>query len=62
MAGQYPDRIKQVVGGSRDNSADSRVISMVPRDEIVGRAKRVVMSLNYENYYIPRKNRFFHTL
>lgn len=62
MAGQYPDRIKQVLGHGRDNSADSRVIGMVPRDEIVGRSKRVVMSLNYENYYIPRKNRFFHTL
>lgn len=51
-----------VLGDSRDNSADSRVIGMVPRDEIVGRAKRVVVSLNYENYYIPRRNRFFHTL
>lgn len=51
-----------VLGDNRDNSADSRVIGLVPRHEIVGRSKSVVLSLNYENFYIPRKNRFFHTL
>lgn len=50
------------LGDNRDNSADSRVIGFVPRNEIVGRSKRVVMSLNYDNYYIPRLDRFFHTL
>ncbi|MFK7732344.1 MAG: signal peptidase I [Pseudomonadales bacterium] len=59
---RIPEGHYMVMGDSRDNSADSRVIGMVPRGEIVGRAKQVVMSLNYENYYIPRKNRFFHTL
>lgn len=50
------------LGDNRDNSADSRVIGFVPRHEIVGRSKRVVLSFNYDNFYIPRKNRFFHTL
>ncbi len=51
-----------VLGDNRDNSADSRVIGMVPRHEIVGRTKRVVMSLDYDNYYRPRVDRFLHML
>ncbi|WP_285163003.1 signal peptidase I [Shewanella goraebulensis] len=51
-----------VLGDNRDNSADSRVIGFVPRNEIIGRTKRVVMSFNYENYYLPRQDRFFHSL
>lgn len=48
-----------VLGDNRDNSADSRVIGFVPRTEIVGRSSKVVMSFNYDNYYIPRSNRFW---
>ena len=51
-----------VLGDNRDRSADSRVIGLVPRNEIVGRSRTVVMSLNYENHYIPRSDRFFRTL
>ena len=51
-----------VLGDNRDNSADSRVIGFVPRYEIVGRSRSVVLSLNYDNFHIPRKNRFFHAL
>ncbi len=50
------------LGDNRDNSSDSRVIGFVPRREIVGRTNSVVMSFNYDNYYIPRSDRFFHTL
>lgn len=50
------------LGDNRDNSADSRVIGFVPRQEIVGRSRRVVLSLDYDNFYMPRQNRFFHTL
>jgi len=50
------------LGDNRDNSADSRVIGFVPRSEIVGRSKNVVMSLDYNNYFMPRSKRFFHTL
>jgi signal peptidase I len=56
-AGQY-----LVLGDNRDNSADSRVIGFVPRNEIVGRSSKVAFSLNYDNYYIPRSERFFHSL
>ena len=51
-----------VLGDNRDNSADSRIIGFVPRNEIVGRARRVVMSLDYDNYYLPRSGRFFDRL
>jgi signal peptidase I len=47
-----------MLGDNRDNSADSRYIGTVPLDNIVGRSSRVVLSLNYDNYYIPRWNRF----
>jgi signal peptidase I len=51
-----------VLGDNRDNSADSRVIGFVPRNEIVGRSRSVVLSLNYDNYYLPRPGRFFQYL
>jgi len=50
-----------VMGDNRDNSADSRVIGFVPRSEIVGRTSSVILSFNYDNFYIPRAGRFFHT-
>ena len=56
-AGQY-----LVLGDNRNNSADSRYIGFVPRNEIIGRTRDVVMSLNYDNYYLPRLGRFFHSL
>ena len=51
-----------VLGDNRDNSADSRVYGFIPRDEIVGNARTVVLSLNYDHYYIPRADRFFRVL
>lgn len=51
-----------VLGDNRDNSADSRVIGFVPRDEIVGRAGKVLFSLDYDNYYLPRSERFLAAL
>lgn len=50
------------LGDNRDNSADSRVIGFVPRDEIVGRSRKVALSFNYDNFYMPRSDRFFFTL
>lgn len=45
------------MGDNRDKSADSRVIGFIPRDELLGKAKRVIVSLDYDNYYLPRKDR-----
>ncbi len=57
-----PEDYYFVLGDNRDNSNDSRFISFVPRDEIIGRTKTVVMSHDFDNYYLPKKNRFFKTL
>jgi signal peptidase I len=51
-----------VLGDNRDNSADSRVYGFIPRDEILGNARTIVLSLDYDNYYIPRVDRFFRAL
>jgi len=51
-----------MLGDNRDKSADSRVIGFVPRDEFVGRSSSVIMSLNYDNVYLPRLDRFFKSL
>lgn len=51
-----------VLGDNRNQSADSRVYGFIPRNEIIGRSKKVVLSLNYDNYLIPRSERFLHTL
>ena len=51
-----------VLGDNRDNSADSRVHGFIPREEIVGGARTVVLSINYEHYYLPRMDRFLRSL
>jgi signal peptidase I len=51
-----------VLGDNRDNSADSRFYGFVPRNEIVGSTKTVVLSLDYDHYYLPRTDRFFHDI
>jgi len=46
-----------MMGDNRHNSADSRIIGFVDRALLLGRASHVVVSLDYDNYYLPRKNR-----
>jgi len=48
-----------VLGDNRRNSSDSRVYGFVPRHELKGKATTIAFSFNYENYYLPRKNRLF---
>ncbi len=51
-AGEY-----LMLGDNRDDSADSRVIGFVPRRLLLGRATRVVVSLNPERHHLPRTER-----
>jgi len=53
-----PEHMYFVLGDNRDNSADSRVYSFVPREEIIGRSNSVVFSLDSDNNYLPRGERF----
>jgi len=48
-----------VLGDNRRHSADSRVYGFVPHNELKGKATAVAFSVNYDNYYLPRSDRFF---
>ncbi|MFK8021666.1 MAG: signal peptidase I [Pseudomonadales bacterium] len=61
-ATMVPPGFYLALGDNRDNSADSRVIGLVPRTEIVGRTRSLVISLNYDNYYLPRASRYLQVL
>jgi signal peptidase I len=51
-----------VLGDNRRHSADSRVYGFVPHSELRGKATAIAFSLDYDNYYIPRKERFFQNI
>ena len=51
-----------LMGDNRDNSADSRFWGMVDRDQIVGEALGVAISVDPERSYAPRWERFFEPL
>jgi signal peptidase I len=50
-----------VLGDNFGNSADSRVIGLIPRDNILGRTSRVVLSLDPDTH-LPRWHRTLHAL
>jgi signal peptidase I len=52
-AGEY-----LLMGDNRDNSMDSRYLGFFPRKEIVGRSRYVALSLDPNDHYLPRKQRF----
>lgn len=52
-AGQY-----MMLGDNRDNSHDSRFIGLVPRELIIGRAERVLVSADIRGNWMPRTDRF----
>jgi signal peptidase I len=47
-----------MLGDNRDNSKDSRYIGFVKRELLTGQVKRVVFSLDTDEYYLPRIGRF----
>jgi signal peptidase I len=46
-----------VLGDNRNNSADSRYYGFVPEAELQGKALHVVLSLDPEDFYLPRTER-----
>ena len=51
-----------VMGDNRDHSADSRVYGFVPRKEIRGRATKILLSVDINDQYQPRSERFWERL
>jgi len=51
-----------MMGDNRDNSGDSRYFGLVPRESFVGRANKIVASLNPDHWYLPRINRIWEPL
>src|SRR5262249_32873109 len=46
------------LGDNRDNSADSRYIGIVPRDLLIGRAHRILVSADITRHWQLRGDRF----
>lgn len=59
---EIPEGKYLMLGDNRDNSRDSREIGLIDRERIMGRAHTVAFSVDYDQYYLPRPNRFIHPL
>ena len=46
-----------MLGDNRDNSEDSRFIGFVPRELLIGRAERILVSANITGNWLPRLER-----
>ena len=47
-----------MLGDNRDNSADSRVFGLVPRELLIGRTRRILVSADIEGDWTPQWERF----
>ncbi len=60
--GGMTHRIELAPTGASRFSSFGRVRGFVPRGEIVGDAKTVEFSIDYDHYYLPRMDRLFRDL
>ncbi len=51
-----------VLGDNRDRSKDSRFIGLIDRERIRGKATKVIISLNSDDYWLPREGRYLKKL
>jgi len=59
---QIPQDKFLMLGDNRDDSADSRYIGLVPRNLLIGRAVRILVSADIEGNWAPRFDRLGQTL
>jgi signal peptidase I len=57
-----PENKYLVLGDNRRHSADSRFYGFVPKHELKGKATAIAFSVDYDNYYLPKPNRFLQGL
>lgn len=51
-----------MMGDNRDQSYDSRFFGFVPRKHIYGRSSHIAISLNRDNYFLPRFSRWLNKM